>query len=278
MTAAIGNNPVSADVNSILNPRKDPGREVTADLSGGSIDSEVTQTGNTKLFDRANKQLGKQDFLNLLVTQLKYQDPMQPTENQEFVAQLAQFSSLEGTQNINTSIEALGKKIETLVGNQNASATAISNASATNLVGKFSRVNVEDIAYVSGQEGPIQLQVHTDAGADSVLSILDEDGEIVNVVSLQPGTESSVSWDGSRMDGKKAPTGHYSLKVTSRDGTADTGYAFFEDRIQGVSYTKEGVRLEIRGQKISMDKVVRVGEPPPAPADGGEDDPLAAQE
>ncbi len=270
MTAAVGNNPVTSDVNNILNPKKGQGRQVTADVSGDGIDSQVKETGDTKLFDRANKQLGKQDFLNLLVTQLKFQDPLQPTENQEFVAQLAQFSSLEGTQNINTSIEDLGKKIESMVGNQNSTATAISNSSAANLVGKFARVNVEDIAYVAGQQSPVQLQVHTNAGADSVLSILDKDGAIVNVMNLQAGTEASVSWDGSRMDGKKAATGNYTLKETSRDGTEDTGYAFLESRVEGVADTKEGLRLEIRGQRVALDKVVRVGEAPPDEADAGE--------
>lgn len=261
MTAAVGNSPLSAEVDGILNPKKDAGREVTADVSGGSVSSQVKSAGNTNLFDGAQKKLGKQDFLTLLVTQLKYQDPLQPTENTEFVAQLAQFSNLEGTQNINTSIEDLGKQITDMVGNQAASSSTISNASATNLLGKFARVNAKDIAYVSGQSKTVELNVHTDAGVDPVLSIVDKDGEIVNVMPLKPGADTKVSWDGTRMDGKKAPTGNYSLKVTSRDGTTEAGYTYFENRIQGITYAKEGVRLEINGQKIGMDQVVHVGEP-----------------
>ena len=111
-------NPVSADINSILNPAKAPGREVTADLSGGSVSSNISKAGDTKVFEAASKSMGKQDFLTLLVTQLKYQDPMQPTDNGEFVAQLAQFSNLEGTQNINKSIEDLGAKLEAMVSNR----------------------------------------------------------------------------------------------------------------------------------------------------------------
>jgi flagellar basal-body rod modification protein FlgD len=267
MTAPVSNKTVTADVSSILNPANGQGRQVTADVSGDGVSSAVSSTGDTKLFDAANKALGKQDFLNLLVTQLKYQDPLQPTENTEFVAQLAQFSNLEGTQNINTSIEDLGKKIEDMVSNQTSNSTAISNASATNLVGKFARVNASDIAYVSGQKSPISLKVHTDAGTDPVLSILDKDGEIVNVLPLQAGAETQVDWDGTRMDGKQASTGNYTLKVTSRDGTEEAGYAFFEDRINGISYAKDGVRLEINGQKVGMDQVVRVGEEPAAAQD-----------
>lgn len=56
--------------------------------------------GGGNLFTAASSSLGKDDFMQLLVTQLRNQDPFQPIENQEFVAQLAQFSTLEQTQNM----------------------------------------------------------------------------------------------------------------------------------------------------------------------------------
>jgi flagellar basal-body rod modification protein FlgD len=265
MTTAVtspsaANTGVTSDVNSILNPAKAPGRQVTADVAGGNVNSTVSSAGDQSVFANASKTLGKQDFLTLLVTQMRYQDPLSPQDNTAYVAQLAQFSQLEGTQNINTSIEDLGKKITDMVGNQSNSSSAITNASATNLIGKYARVNAEDIAYVSGQSGAVTLNVHTDAGTDPVLSILDKDGAIVNVVPLKSGAEEQVSWDGTKMDGKKAATGKYTLKVTSRDGTTQAGYAYFENKVNGISYTKDGVRLEINGQQIGMDQVLHVGD------------------
>jgi len=65
----------------------------------------------------ANKELGKDDFLLLLTTQLKYQDPLNPTTNEDFVAQLAQFSALEQMQNVSesqnksTHIDLIGKYV-----------------------------------------------------------------------------------------------------------------------------------------------------------------------
>src|SRR5215470_15082723 len=52
-------------------------------------------------------QLGKNDFLKLLVTQLKYQDPMNPTDDQQFVAQMAQFSMVEGITNLESTLGSL---------------------------------------------------------------------------------------------------------------------------------------------------------------------------
>lgn len=51
--------------------------------------------------------LGMQDFLKILLTQLNYQDPMKPMDNQQFMAQMAQFTTLQQTQQLNTNIEHL---------------------------------------------------------------------------------------------------------------------------------------------------------------------------
>lgn len=70
-----------------------------------SVNSVQGQTNTqAKNVRKANDELGKNDFLNLLVTQLRYQDPMQPMEDKEFISQMAQFSSLEQMQNMNTAI------------------------------------------------------------------------------------------------------------------------------------------------------------------------------
>ena len=68
---------------------------------------QVTATGaaNQQQTRTANSVLGKDDFLKLLVTQLRYQDPLQPVEDREFIAQLAQFSSLEQMYNLSNTME-----------------------------------------------------------------------------------------------------------------------------------------------------------------------------
>jgi len=261
MTASVTSGAPALDINSITNPKAAPTRKITADLNAGTVDSSnVANSGNTKLFDAANKKLGKQDFLQLLVTQMRYQDPLQPAANTEFVAQLAQFSNLEGTQNINSSIEDLGKKIESMVSGQAASASSINNSSATSLIGKKVRVNTSDVIFDPTSKKPLQLNVHLDSSKNSVLSVIDDKEEIINAIELPNKAESTVSWNGKTLKGTTAPGGKYHLKVTTTDGATDTGYSYLEDKVTGINYTKDGMRLEIRGQSVAMDKVVHVSE------------------
>ncbi|MCX8130319.1 MAG: hypothetical protein N3I35_09500 [Clostridia bacterium] len=65
---------------------------------------QIIDDSAKKTSDRNTGTLGKDDFLNLLVTQLRYQDPLKPVDDKEFVAQMAQFSSLEQMQNMNSSL------------------------------------------------------------------------------------------------------------------------------------------------------------------------------
>lgn len=60
---------------------------------------------------KTNSDLDKDMFLRLLTTQLANQDPLNPIEDKEFIAQLAQFNSLEQMQNLNRSMESLGKEV-----------------------------------------------------------------------------------------------------------------------------------------------------------------------
>ncbi|HHT42796.1 MAG TPA: flagellar hook assembly protein FlgD [Firmicutes bacterium] len=67
----------------------------------GSVDDLLRQREGV---ERDPSALGKDQFLKLLITQLKHQDPISPVEDKEFIAQLAQFSSLEQMQNLNTNL------------------------------------------------------------------------------------------------------------------------------------------------------------------------------
>ncbi len=96
--------------------------------------------------ENAREQLGKEDFLRLLTVQLRYQDPMNPMENTDFIAQMAQFSSLEQLQNMNQSLDRS-------VGSDERMHTAVTNNMVTALVGKTVEVPTDEISY-EGQRSP----------------------------------------------------------------------------------------------------------------------------
>lgn len=76
-----------------------------ANVNGVNNTNNTTSNSGTTNTREKNDALGKDDFLQLLITQLRYQDPMSPMEDKDFIAQMAQFTSLEQMQNMNSSMQ-----------------------------------------------------------------------------------------------------------------------------------------------------------------------------
>ena len=74
-------------------------------VTGVNYSGNASSSSNNSSTTKTSQDLGKDDFLNLLVTQLKYQDPMSPMEDKEFISQMAQFTSLEQMKNMNNSVQ-----------------------------------------------------------------------------------------------------------------------------------------------------------------------------
>lgn len=134
----------------------------------GVVNGELTTNGNQDKDKKANgSTLNKDAFLQLLVTQMKYQDPLEPTENTEYVSQLATFSELEEMQNMTSGMDL---------------------SRASSLVGKYVTVNVKNAAtgqttlmggkvdYVAVENGKAFLNIDGENySIDDLDSIVDED-------------------------------------------------------------------------------------------------------
>jgi flagellar basal-body rod modification protein FlgD len=230
-------------------------REVSYDFSGGT--KEISE-GDFKFSSEAQKTLGKDDFLKLLTTQLKYQDPLQPQDNQQFIGQMAQFSSLETSKNMEKSMTAMSDK---LVSYMDSQMSAGNNAgSASNLIGKT--VQVEQTSFtVDGTAS--KLNIHVDNPIDTYLTLVDDKGNIVSrqtFVSLDKANKDfkDIEWDGKDENGKEVPPGKYTIKVLDSSGVNDHGYVFQQNTVTGIKYTEKGAEMTIGGKGYTLSQIKQI--------------------
>ena len=191
-------------------------------------------------------QLGKDDFLRLLTVQLRYQDPLNPLENTEFIAQMAQFSSLEQLQNMNRSLE---KNLDADTQLQ----AAFRNNLATSLVGKSVEIPTWEIEYDGRNDASLAYRL--DEGASRAdLQILDARGKLVRRFELDPSSSyGSITWDGKSEEGREVPPGAYRVVVQAEDASGDPvgGDALEQVRVQAVRYGRE-VKIRAGGRELSL--------------------------
>lgn len=210
--------------------------------------------------------LGKDDFMNLLVTQLRYQDPLAPQDNSQMAAQMAQFSSLESMQNVQKAVEALGTTFTEMSAKQAESASAITSSSATGMIGKNVRFKQDGIA-VPASGSATSVNVHGKAG--SVANILDAEGNIVRTIQLG-GTDSkgvdildddgdgTISWDGNDDTGTKVASGAYTISIVDGATQKENGYAFGDASISSVSFDDGGALLKAGPLSFRMKDLVSI--------------------
>jgi flagellar basal-body rod modification protein FlgD len=119
---------------------------------------QIIDAGVKSTSDRNTGELGKTDFLNLLVTQLRYQDPLNPSDDKEFIGQMAQFSALEQMQNLNNSFSSskafslIGKNITASIVDDKTKETTEVNGDVTNV--KMSQGKIYVV--VKGEDIPVE--------------------------------------------------------------------------------------------------------------------------
>ncbi|HHT37282.1 MAG TPA: flagellar hook assembly protein FlgD [Firmicutes bacterium] len=119
--------------------------QVGTNYTNSATETQKTNT-NQSMFNVNS--LGKDDFLQLLITQLRYQDPTSPVDDKEFIAQLAQFSSLEQMQNLNQTMQTMMESQQKL--------TAL--AQATTMIGKMVEIYAENGESLFGKVTGVQFK------------------------------------------------------------------------------------------------------------------------
>jgi len=205
-------------------------------------------TSQTPLPDQV---LGKEDFLQMLVTQLKYQDPLDPMDNTAFAAQLAEFSTLEQMQNMNATLQSTMALTQSL-----------NNTLVTELIGRTIKALGNGVYLSSVGDVDILYGLYQDA-ADVTVQILNADGEVIRTLEVgsQSAGEHIVQWDGKDANGALVESGVYTYALQAVDvgGQEVPAVTYSTGRTTGIQYTEEGSALVLIGDlAIQLGNVVEV--------------------
>jgi flagellar basal-body rod modification protein FlgD len=211
----------------------------------------LTQSQNSDAIPQ--KDLGKDDFLKLLVTQLQNQDPLQPMQNTEFVAQLAQFSSLEQLTNMNEQISLV-----------QLAQLSTSNIQAAGLVGQEVTAEGDTFSYdgIGGEDLVFNL---AKPAAGGEVTIYDEYGGRVQTIEFGPQEQGEVSlnWDGRTDSGTMAGAGRYRMEVKAHDHDDNPVEAntFFTGTVTGIFFDGGLSELEVEGSRVRLGEIVSISRP-----------------
>ncbi|MGB4073113.1 flagellar hook assembly protein FlgD [Pseudomonas sp.] len=217
------------------------------DVAGSALDQYQIKNET-----KTNKELGKNEFLNLLVAQLNNQNPLEPQGNGEFIAQLAQFSQVEGIEKLNTSMGSL------LTGYQSSQALQ-----ASSLVGR-KVIIPSDKAVVDTSESFKASLVLPTSSSNVYVNIYDKAGSVVSRVNLGEQAAGNVSfiWDGKDSSGNLLPPGTYKFEAqaTYADGTKGL-YTMLPANVDSVTLGGKELMLNLAGLgSVPMSQVQVIGQ------------------
>jgi flagellar basal-body rod modification protein FlgD len=197
--------------------------------------------------------LGKDDFLRLLTTQLQNQDPLQPMDSQAFIAQLAQFTTVE-------ELDGIGQKLDTMSLGQ-ASSNQLGTAS---LVGKDVLFRADHVTLAAGSPAPFQVTLPAATSATTAI-IADQSGRVVRTLDLgaQSAGTFNVPWDGHDQSGAALPSGDYVITVTAAgtDGSKVDAATALRGTVAGVTFEDQAPELLVQGRRVKLSDILQIDTP-----------------
>jgi len=201
----------------------------------GLTSANAGSSGTSASAPTPKSQLGQQDFLKLLTTQLNNQDPLQPMQNGEFMTQMAQFSTVQGIQELQQSFSSFASTM-----------SADRSLQAASLVGHSALVPAQTASLDSnGLSGAVDLP---NAAQDVAVGIYDGSGQLVHQIDLGSRAAGLVDyqWDGTLADGSAAAPGTYYVKAQALiGGSSQEVQNLSSARINSVTFGQSGQDLQV---------------------------------
>ena len=179
-----------------------------AEIDSNNIYSQLGLTRANDKNDKPNDELGQAEFLKLMTTQLRFQDPLEPMENGDFLAQMAQFGTVSGVNELNESFDSMSAAFQSNQALQ-----------ASTLVGRKVLVPANQANLT--QDDGLQAAINLDRPANNVIvNITDSAGQLVHreELGLQQAGLSNFTWNGQLADGSQAAQGLYQISAEVHRG------------------------------------------------------------
>jgi flagellar basal-body rod modification protein FlgD len=195
------------------------------------------------------------NFLTLLTTQLKNQDPLKPMDSSEFTQQLVQFSGVEQAISTNKNLE----KLLALVGTTSA-------ANMVNYLGKSVAVESDTTDLKAGKaEWTYNLPAES---TETVLKVFDANDRLVwSADAATAAGNYSLPWNGLNSAGQAMPDGAYKLVVEAKDaaGQPIKSRIVVHGIVTGVETTPDATMINVNGRNVPLEKILSVRVAQPAP-------------
>lgn len=199
-----------------------------------------------------SNELGQEDFINLMITQLRNQDPFEPLQSGEFIGQLAQFGTVSGIGELQNSVSQLASS---LISNQ--------TLQATNLIGKSALIPSDSLTLSEGETS--KGAISTSAPANNVtVSIFDAAGNLVQTIPLGVVNEGlkEFEWDGTDASGNQAPEGEYFFTVVGAQGEDNIALdTFAYKQVESISLGNDtnSIRLNVEnGKELKISEILKI--------------------
>ncbi len=225
--------------------------------------SGIPQVEEQSLYTEKTDSLGRDEFLKLFLTQMNYQDPLNPMDSQEFSAQLAQFSTLEQLFNVNENLESIS-----------VTQSQSSQYQALNFIGKDVVAQGDIVTLKEGQEASGGFSLS--AMADCTVCITNAEGIPVGQISLgvlEPG-QHSFDWDGKDPYGVLQSPGTYrfGIEAVGAGGQARPVEPLITGTVSRVNLESEPPILYVGDLPLSLSQIVDIRMPNDTSSAGGDMD------
>ena len=180
--------------------------------STNPVGSSTSNSSNSSALSSALN-LTPADFLQLITTQLKDQNPLQPTDPTQFLSQLEQMSQVSSMQSMQTSLSGLQTSLQ-----------STQMANGTSMLGQ-TVLAPSTTAMLDSSGGSVSGAVYAASGAKNVtVTVTSSTGQLINTFQVAPSASglTNFTWNGTTSTGANAPAAQYTIAATSSDGATST--------------------------------------------------------